>query len=774
MSIAADGDVAYVGENSIASPPGVKTYYFTDPYSSGSYISSTPVDGAITDIELYGHLAYYVVFDTTSGYSLRVLYAEDPDNPVNIPGSWMDSSKALGLAVEGNLAYVTAAEDGLFVVNTSNINNFFTEGHVGLPGNATDVVIDGGFAYVASGDEGVFAIDIQNKFNPQLIGHFDTPGYARKLVLQGNTLFVADGTGVIVLDVADPFNPLFVTDVPIVPYVYDVDLYGGYLVVSSDDGLHTFLIQAGGGIANIASSYFENSYDDKQVWEVRVRGDLAYIAGGADGFYVLNIRNPNDPILVGEYSIPVSEELIGIDLDGDVAHLIERNFHYMFDIQDPTNLKLIDKVAAPNCNDIYANGNIAFLAYSDGVIILNETDPYNWAIIQHVSISTNISAVWVQGRYLYACEDLGTGVGDAIWIYDITDMSLPVLVGSDVDNTKIVDMYGDGDIILTSERSHSVAFNCTNPASPFWSGWSFPASFGVWGFGPYLLSANPYAGVDIFDAHNIASYSLLYSNTNASSAWKITTKGDYTYVSNLSSLVILRHFLSAGDTYIPGNVIAQSLEVDSFTNGVIKLATLDAIDFVPHGTFIDYYMSADGGLHWEPVTPGIPHEFVNPGNDLRWLAEFIGPEYRSAHLYHIEINFDYNEAPSVPTIAELGDKTFGSFKVDWDDSTDDVAVDHYLLQMSDSLSFIDILQEWTTTKSQKSVSISKGTYYFRVQAVDDEGLSSVWSLAEITTVKTSGAMLYVIIGGGALVLIAAIVIPLVLIMRKKKKGMPTR
>ena len=94
--------------------------------------------------------------------------------------------------------------------------------------------------------------------------------------------------------------------------------------------------------------------------------------------------------------------------------------------------------------------------------------------------------------------------------------------------------------------------------------------------------------------------------------------------------------------------------------------------------------------------------------------------------------------------------------------------------MSDTLSFIDILQEWTATKSQQSVSVGKGTHYFRVQAVDNEGLPSAWSLVEIAEVNVAGTLLYVIIGGGALILIAAIVIPLVLIMRKKKKGVPTR
>jgi hypothetical protein len=208
------------------------------------------------------------------------------------------------------------------------------------------------------------------------------------------------------------------------------------------------------------------------------------------------------------------------------------------------------------------------------------------------------------------------------------------------------------------------------------------------------------------------------------------------------------------------------------TYGEIKSATLVPVDFVPLGTNIDYFMSADGGVHWEAVTPGILHEFVYTGDDLRWRVEFIGPEYRSAHIYNIEINYEFNEAPSIPSLADLGDKIFGTFKVDWSDSTDDVAVDHYVLQMSDTLSFTTLLKEWTTTKSSKTVMIGKGDFYFRVQAVDDEGFPSEWSIAKSTTVNLSTTILGIIIGGGAVVLILAILIPLLLVRRKKK--IPTR
>lgn len=776
LSLAADGDVLYAGKGGAI--PGISTYYVTDGFNldaGGVYQTVTFTDGAVTDIELNGHLAYYTAFNSTSGYSLRVLYAENPAAPTNITASWMDSSKALGLAVESNFAYVAAAEDGFYVVNVSDKNNFFTEGSIDTSGNATDVIVDGRFAYLAAGDEGIFTIDLIDKSNPQIVGHYNTPGYARKLVLQGNTLFVADGgEGITVLDVADPANPTFVTSTDLGSYVYNVDLFGGTLVAGSDAGLHTLTIQSMDGIADIAHTSYENSYNDKQAWDVRVRGDLAYVAGGSDGFYILNVRDPNNPILLDSYSIPVTEAFLHIDIDGDIAHLAERNYHYMFDIRDPTDIKFINKVGAANCNDIYAEGNIAFIAYGGSVVIVNETDPYNWVTLDILAISTNITSVWVEGKYLYAAEYTDGTTKPIIWIYDITDLTAPVFVGDVTEKSMVTDMYIDGDICYVSHESWSLTINITDPTNPFYADWISPASIGTWGFGPYQLSANPSGTVDLINATDIEHTSRPYYNTNASRAWKVTTNGDFTYVANQTSLVILRHFLSAGDTYNSGTTLAQSLEIDS-TEDMIYRATLNPDVYLPSASNVDYFMSADGGAHWEAVTPGVEHIFANPGNNLRWRAEITGPEDRSVHLYEVSIDYFFNEQPLAPQMNDPGVLSGESFVVvSWNASLDDTVIDHYEFQVANETSFATPISTINVTSLSYNVTdLTDGTYYFRVRAVDDYDLASDWSdtvdiLIEI--VIPSGNFPWwagVIIGVGVVAIIGAAVI-ITVVLRKKK------
>jgi hypothetical protein len=59
---------------------------------------------------------------------------------------------------------------------------------------------------------------------------------------------------------------------------------------------------------------------------------------------------------------------------------------------------------------------------------------------------------------------------------------------------------------------------------------------------------------------------------------------------------------------------AQSLSID-YNNGTITTATLTAT--VSYGDYT-YYLTADGGSHWEQVTNGVAHTFTDTGTDLRW------------------------------------------------------------------------------------------------------------------------------------------------------------
>lgn len=67
--------------------------------------------------------------------------------------------------------------------------------------------------------------------------------------------------------------------------------------------------------------------------------------------------------------------------------------------------------------------------------------------------------------------------------------------------------------------------------------------------------------------------------------------------------------------------IAESINLNSDLSAIIESATLMVIDATtPGDSYIEYELTANGGVDWESVTPGTPHTFANTGGDIRWRA----------------------------------------------------------------------------------------------------------------------------------------------------------
>ena len=653
-SIAIDGDILYVGKTSVplATYNQLGTYNASKAFNlgvGGYFLDHYTVDGAVTDIDPEGHLVYFTSYNDISGRSLRITDAEDPDNLREITPNW-NNEKALGLEVTSHYAYIAASDEGLYVLNISNKHQPVEIGYLNLPGNATDVLIDGNTAYVTLGLAGVAAVDIRNPTAPTVLDIYDTIGIARKLALQGNTLFIADGFGgVSVFDVADRFHISFVLNIGL-PNTWDVGLYGGVLVVATDAGIHTFQCSAtGGGIADFATSYYENTFSDLDVWDIRVVGDIAYIAGGSDGFYTLNVQDPKNPTLLDHFTTPFTS-FRKIDVNGQFAYLVGRTNMSIFEISNPNNIQLKHTDSGNNLGDVFVNGETVYVTWmAGGMAIFNVTYTNQFDFSYELSephFGTNITSVWVSGYHIYTVNNFGGG-GDGIFVHNQIDMTAPYLTDSRSYSAYEQDLYVDGDIAFSADSSWCVLHNVSDPYNLGYigdlrngTGGSFVDTNAIWGFGPYAIAAGP-DGTFLVDTTDFSTFSASWY-TPTSDALAVTISGDYTYIANKTSLIILRHFKSAADTYTDGFRFAQSTAIFTApTHGAIKSATLTFDGWVPTDTIIQFSLSLDAS-NWEVVTPAILHTFTGEGQNLYYRIEIVYEDDRSPHLYEIEITLNYS------------------------------------------------------------------------------------------------------------------------------------
>ncbi|MHA1309272.1 MAG: hypothetical protein ACTSQN_18585, partial [Candidatus Heimdallarchaeota archaeon] len=446
-------------------------------------------------------------------------------------------------------------------------------------------------------------------------------------------------------------------------YTYDVDLFGGILVLGTENGVYTYEV---GYIGNFAKDWYANTFDDYQAWDVRVVGDVAYVAAGTDGFYTLNVRNPYLPMLLDHFPSPSGERIKAIDLRGQFVYCLHDTGIFTFDISDPGDIVLTRSEIGTDLEDIVMSGPIAYVAYGDptgsGFASLNYTYSYAPGFVANIGWGTNITSICVQGNLIFIGENNGGSFTSPYAFNKFPTLFTPDYLGtrtSFLDQCQ--DIYVDGDILYFADIGYTVFFNVSDPHTPIWLGdmknltGDFIPSLGVWGDGPIALTAGGAGGVFLMDTTDLA-VSMNFPGSNyrhATTALKVVTHGDHTYVANMSNLIILRHYKSPAATFIPGASFAQSLTVTSLaTDDIITKATIFPSNYVPYPTILQFFMSADGGAHWESVIPGVEHTFTNTGYELLWRANIIGPEDESAYIYEISIDFEYEE-PSPPGLSPL-------------------------------------------------------------------------------------------------------------------------
>ncbi len=771
-AIDVEGDTLVAGQFHTMVSDAIVIQDVTDPFNpQWKWVHGS--DNFVTDIELYGHLAYYTSFNDDGNRSLRYVDLENPFVVGSYVSCAWDCNLSLGLTVNGGVAYIAASTEGFYMLNITNKAHPTEIGYIDTPGNATDVIVDGGFAYLADGPAGVHVIDIRDPTNPTITSTYDTPGHAQKLVKQGRTLFIADGAGKVqVCDVFDPHHISVVTEISPIPYTYDVALFGGDLIAGTQDGIYSVQI---GYMANFSNSWYPNPFEAPEIWDVRVVDGIAYIAGGEDGVYAVDVRNPLQPILLDNYITGPGYDIRKLDINGKFLYAICKAGPFIFDVSDPTDIKEINYFLGSGFHDVFVHGEIMYASFTTGFTIWNVTDhSVNDILVNYIpGIHQNNTAIWTQGTHVYMVEGVSAG-SDTFSCYKVTDFTSPALDDSLLRTTPMYDIQVVGDLAYLGAGGWLAVHNVSDPTSITYPDYETTTSWGVWNFGRYTMSAELTKGVRLYNITDVYDFKLHSNYSAPSGAIQVTASGDYTYVANQTSLVTLRHFCSAADTFIPGTSFAQSLEIDS-GDDIIYRATLDKDDRIPLGTYIEYFMSADGGAHWEAVVSGVEHIFANPGNDLRWRAEFTGPRDQSARLYEITIDYFYNEQPTIPGIYDPGNViNDSSVVITWNASTDDGTIDHYELQVDSEIGFATPTDYNASGLSQEVTGLTDGTYYFRARAVDDFGLASDWSDVVDITVEIPATnvpwWVYVIIGGG-LVLIAVIIVVFVMVRKRK---VPTR
>ncbi len=670
------GDYAYAA---CGGSGGIQVIDISDPESmviAGSF--DTP--GAANGIAVAGNYAF--IADGSAG--LTVIDITVQEIPVFVAN--LDTPDyARGIEIDGNYAYVADEDDGLRIIDISDPALPVAVDFCDTPGEVHDVAVSGNYAYVpdfALG--GLQVVDISDPTSTFIVDNYNTPGTAYSVTVSGDYAYVADWqAGLVILDISDPtdivlagsVDPGYVLHVVIVgDYAYAAGFYDGLhvidvndpgnpsLIASCDtenahavavDGEYAFVADFGGDIKSIKVCELSGIMKAGEIevtggYQMTTAGNIAYVVN--DDLYVIDISDPDDPVLVTQHDVPGFA--CAVDISGDHA--------YVGTIDFGMNVLDISDIASPSAAgyyyynqpiwDIKVSGNHAYLAVggSNGLLVLDVSDPENPAYAGTVLTSGSAIELEIDGDFMFLATQSG-GVNTI----DISDPTTPDIIGFYSAHSSISEISLAGDCLFACDQLFAMlALDASDPND-------FGSVLGYsWNLIEHYHGDMEVSGNELFIQHQ--NYGLIVYNNEAPDYFLPLAMNCIHANPDLScpigELAVYGDYViqSGGDYFILAKVynrifepaIAQSKRIAYITDPVasVRVTTSQADSIM-------WEVSADSGSHWTEVrADGLWKQMEYPGEDLFWRASLVPALRRrgpSCRTLEIEWAFDMADISSV-------------------------------------------------------------------------------------------------------------------------------
>ncbi len=312
-------------------------------------------------------------------------------------------------------------------------------------------------------------------------------GAAYVTYVHGNYLYVGAGDAVLAYDISQ-------SDTMVLTGYSYVDAPGGSphsFAMINDQYMIAALYDYGYGIINLADPAHprvENIYslDDGRALWVYVSGHYAYLADGPRGLLIIDVTDPTNPQIVGNYPAQDGASAAGV----------------------------------------YVQDTIAYVAMADsGLRILNVADPQNPVEISGLVLDHEIVTVVVRDTFLYAA----TGHG-GLAIISVADITTPYLVGGYDTDGYVWDVILVGDhIAVVSDWNKGVkTIDVTDPTNPtLISGYDTDGNtWRVQNKDSCIYAADKKGGVVLLAMSDSGALSLVNVYKTGNWVWGVDVEGD--------------------------------------------------------------------------------------------------------------------------------------------------------------------------------------------------------------------------------------------------------
>ena len=269
-----------------------------------------------------------------AGGCLTVYSLKSPGTPVPV-SIFEGLGNARQLIVDDGVAYVSAREDGLWIIDVSNPETPKLFFHYDPIEYATGIALDGKFLYVACRTFGVEVVDVSDPAAPAHMAILRT-GEAQSITVRNGIVFsgVWGSMQVCIHDVSDLSDPKELCRVPLQGRGDGVCVSGNLLLAATGQhrrtasGLASSPMQktlegfgVGWGfeiydITNVSAPWrisridlpIKCYYPSYDMWSVQIRGNYVFVNLTYLGLLVYDIEEPAQPRLIHRYVFPISRD----------------------------------------------------------------------------------------------------------------------------------------------------------------------------------------------------------------------------------------------------------------------------------------------------------------------------------------------------------------------------------------------------------------------------------------------------------------------------------
>jgi len=276
-----------------------------DPYPGSAYANIWAYAAGGREYALMGVTGGTTIIDVTNPSTpVEVAFIPGPQAP---PYEWREIKTHL------NYAYVvsegTGSGSGMQIIDLSNLpdtaslsatyNTTFTRAH--------EIFIADGFAYVVGTSQGgMHILDLSTPTNPVQVGYYGASGYVHDVHVWNDTAYVSSADTYDLVDLSNKSNPQLISQSAALPGIY---AHSGWLT----EDKRYFIACEEFNVVDLTVWDLQ----DRTTWDlvvpswqmagtspihnIFILGNYAHISYYKEGYIVLDISDPTNPIFAGQY-----------------------------------------------------------------------------------------------------------------------------------------------------------------------------------------------------------------------------------------------------------------------------------------------------------------------------------------------------------------------------------------------------------------------------------------------------------------------------------------